>query len=82
MYLRKGVLPSKQHDAEMVLLAGIHRRMLAILFTDGCMIPLTTAEIRALENALQGSARLMRQMMVPSAGRNEALKQMRAIREQ
>ncbi len=81
VYLRKGVLPSKQRDAEMVLLAGIHRRMLAILFTDGGMIPLTTAEIQALANALQGSARLMRQMMTPPAQRNEALKQMRAIRE-
>ncbi len=80
VYLRKGVLPSKKRNNEIVLLAGLHRRMLAMLQTEGGMILLTTAEIQALANALQSSAKLMRQMIAPSAGRDEALKQMRAIR--
>ena len=80
VYLRRGVSPSKRRDTNMVLLADIHRRMLAMLSANGGVLLLTTAEIEALANALQGFVTLMQRMIAPSEGRNEALKQMRAMR--
>jgi hypothetical protein len=80
VYLRRGVSPSKKRDREMVLLADIHNRMVAMLSTEGGMILLTTADIEALADALQSFITLMPRMIAPSEGRNEALKQMRALR--
>ncbi len=80
MYLRRGVSPSKKRDREIVLLADIHRRMVAMLSTEGGMILLTTADIEALADALQSFITLMPRMIAPSEGRNEALKQLKAIR--
>ena len=81
VYLRRGVSPSKKRDTNMVLLTDIHRRMLAMLATNEGVLLLTTAEIEALANALQGFVTLMQRMIAPSEGRNEALKQIRAMRE-
>ncbi len=80
VYLRRGVSLSKKRDREIVLLADIHRRMVAMLSTEGGMILLTTADIEALADALQSFITLMPRMMVPSEGRDEALKQMRVLR--
>jgi hypothetical protein len=55
--------------------------MVAMLSTEGRTILLTSAEIEALANALQGFVTLMGRMITPSEGRDEALKQMRAIRK-
>ncbi len=81
VYLRGGISPSKKRDREMMLLTDLHRRMVAMLSTEGGMILLTTADIEALANALQSFITLMPRMMAPSEGRDEALKQMRVLRE-
>ncbi len=81
IYLRRGVSPSKQRDTDRVLLADLHRRMVAMLSTEGGMILLTTADIEALADALQSFITLMPRMIAPSEGRDEALKQMRVLRE-
>ena len=81
VYLRRGVSPSTQRDTDVVLLADIHRRMVAMLSTEGGMMLLTTAEIEALAKALQGFVTLMSRMIAPSRERNETLQQIRAMRE-
>ena len=64
-----------------MLLVDLHRRMVVMLSTEGGMILLTTADIEALANALQSFITLMPRMMAPSTERDEALKQMRMLRE-
>ncbi len=81
VYLRRDVSPSTQRNTNMVLLADIHRRMQAMLASNGGVLLLTTAEIEALAKALQDFVTLMQRMIAPSEGRNEALKQIRAMRE-
>ncbi len=80
VYLRRGVSPSKQRNTNMVLLADIHRRMLAMIAANGGVLLLTTAEIEALAEALQGFVTLMGRMIAPSQERNETLQQIRAMR--
>ena len=80
MYLRKET-PSKKRNAEIVLLEGIQKRVLATVPTEGGIVPLTAEEIQALANAMQGFAKLTRQVVPSSAERDEVLEQITAIRE-
>ena len=80
MYLRKET-PSKKRNAEIALLEGIQKRVLTTVPTEGGIVPLTTEEIQALANAMQGFAKLTRQVVPSSAERDELLEQITAIRE-
>lgn len=73
--------PSRQRDAEMTLLEGLHKRILATMPTEGGVVPLTTQELRALANAMQGFANVTRQIIPASAEREEVLKTIMAIRQ-
>ncbi len=73
--------PSRQRDAEIALLTTVQQRMLAVIEANGGMVPLTSDEIEAVLNAMQGFANLTRQMVPASVEREEALKPIAAISE-
>ncbi len=80
MFIRKEK-QSRQRDAEIVLLTTVQQRMLAVIEVGGGVIQLTSNEIRAVLNAMQGFANLTRQMLPPSSEREEALKPIATISE-
>lgn len=84
-YLRQAVPPSQKRDKRIRLLHGVRLRLSLVLLHNtpaNARIPLTDSEIQALNSALTGFTKLVRQTIPLSKERDETLQIFERLRQE
>lgn len=80
-YMRRTALPAREKQRQMRLLEGVYKRLVEMpTHALEVVIPLTAAEIDALNSAVLGFAAFVRQKVSPSRERDETLQTLEDLR--
>ncbi len=84
-YVRKAVPPSQKRETKIRLLQGMRGRLATVLAApyqrEDTPIWLTRPELEALEDAMSGFVRLVREMIPASNSRDETLREIEGFRD-
>lgn len=84
-YVRKAVPPSQKRETKIRVLQGMRGRLATVLAApyqrEDTPIWLTRPELEALEEALSGFVRLVREMIPVSNSRDETLREIEGFRD-
>ena len=84
-YVRKAVPPSQKRETKIRVLQGMRGRLATVLAApyqrEDTPIWLTRPELEALEDAMSGFVRLVREMIPASNSRDETLREIEGFRD-